>query len=276
MNRTFCFGCGVLMVVLLAAAPCQGSNEFLWKPSSENSGKLVILFPQEYRQNTVQSIVVEGAGGKTSPISISQNGANGDRIHARFKAGGANFGKNIKVTLHFKTGGSRTWTVPNGAQRFTVRGGGTGDAAPAGGAGGTAGSGATGGGGFSGLDSVLGTGDGKDALIVLSHTKPGKKKATLAKNGKIKATVCLRTFGRAVLEVSVNGKPWITWARNGDADPSPCQENGKEQPKSMFEENPGDFSARDITFTYDGKAGDVISASLAGKFGGADSYVVIK
>jgi hypothetical protein len=256
----------IILVGLLTASPALASNEFLWKPQSESDGKLVVLFPQSYREETVRSITVDGKGRVDRPTRVSQDGSNGDRIHARFGSSGASYGKNVKVTLSFKGGGDRTWTVHNGAGRFTMQGGGTGDSAPGG---------SSHGGGFSGLDDVLND-TGKTALIKLSHTKPGEKEFTLEEDTKLEAVVCLRTYGKASLSVTVNGKEWISWARANDADASPCQVGGKAMPKSMFEESPGDFSARDVTVPLDARKGDVIAATLEGSFGGAESCVVVR
>jgi hypothetical protein len=290
MKRIPLFGCvcvGILLVglVLGPTGPACASHEFLWKPVSENSSKLVILFPKTYRLETVQRVTVEGKTGTTKASSLSQTGANGDRIHARFGVPGASFGKNISVTLHFKNGTQRTWSIPDGAKRFTVQGGGTGDPAPstdagAGATGTTPGSGGGQGGGtppFTGLDAVLGTGGtATNARITLTDKAPGQREITLAADETLEAIVCLRTYGPATLEVTINGEPWISWSRQNDADPSACRVDGQERADSMYEEKPGDFSARPITVKRAAKAGDVIAASLQGRFGPAEACLVVK
>lgn len=91
-----------------------GSGGFLWKPVSEGDGKLVILLPGSLR-GRVSGCTISGSFG-------SENGRftgdthNGNRPHYRFSRPGANYGSNITVTAR-TTDGTRTWRIPNGAQR---------------------------------------------------------------------------------------------------------------------------------------------------------------
>ncbi|MFC1746092.1 hypothetical protein ACFL35_19020 [Candidatus Riflebacteria bacterium] len=231
-----------------------GSPQFLWKPSSEGDGKLVVLFPSNYRIEKTKTCKVLFSGGYDKPVRYDQTGANGDRIHARFPRSGSSYGRNVKVILLLKNGRSVKWLIPNGSQRFEKNGPGSG--------------------GSGGLDDTLGGRDSaKKAKINLTSKKPGKKSYTLEKDEKLRVSACLRTFGKASLKVTINGEEWITWKRSGDSDGSPLKVNGKKVGSSIYEENPGDFSAKASSHKYKGKAGDVLELSLKGHFGQAESYL---
>ena len=83
------------------------SQAFLWKPVSDNSGKLVVILPAAYA--SVGRITVQGS--RTESSSRSALG-NGQRPHYRFSLPGAAYGRNIRIT-----GGGRTWTVADGSKR---------------------------------------------------------------------------------------------------------------------------------------------------------------
>jgi hypothetical protein len=83
------------------------SQAFLWKPVSDNFGKLVVILPASFA--SVNSITVSGARTESSTRSAI---GNGQRPHYRFSLPGASYGKNIRVT-----GGGRTWIVADGSKR---------------------------------------------------------------------------------------------------------------------------------------------------------------
>lgn len=100
--------------------PGQGSNAFLWKPASDNDGRLVVLLP---------AWVIDPANPGGSPgtlIVMAERGvfrsyANGNRAHYRFSKPGAAYGRDVLVTLHRPVpAGPLQISVPNGAVRYEV------------------------------------------------------------------------------------------------------------------------------------------------------------
>ncbi len=112
MKKFFAF---LLVLAFLQIGTLSASQQFLWKPASENDGKLVVLFPSKLRIENVQAITVNG---NVKPAKTSQTGANGDRIHARFSQAGQSFGKNVEVKVVTRSGETYTWTIPDGKNRF--------------------------------------------------------------------------------------------------------------------------------------------------------------
>jgi hypothetical protein len=87
-----------------------GDNSFLWKPVSEAyAGHAVALLPANI---DAASVTCNGETGAKHPR------ANGNRQHFRFSKTGAAYGANVKVVATLTAGGSKTWTVPNGADRW--------------------------------------------------------------------------------------------------------------------------------------------------------------
>jgi hypothetical protein len=88
---------------------------FLWKPSSESDGNLVILTPAGMG---AQTISVNGMPGRKIP----NNGKNGGRDHFRFPRPGAAFGQSASVTITSANGQSQSVSIPNPAQRNEGKG----------------------------------------------------------------------------------------------------------------------------------------------------------
>jgi hypothetical protein len=86
-------------------------NTFLWKPTSDNDGKLVVLLPANLDASTV---TVNGE----NPAAYTGRG-NGDRQHFRFRNPGASYGLNVAVVAKLKTGGDKKWIVPKGGDRWS-------------------------------------------------------------------------------------------------------------------------------------------------------------
>ncbi len=99
------------------APPQNGSEQFLWKPASENDGRLVILLPSSLR-GQVQSCTISGSFG-TEKGRFAGDTHNGFRPHYRFRHPGSNYGTSITVIATLTNGETRTWFVPNGANRAT-------------------------------------------------------------------------------------------------------------------------------------------------------------
>ena len=256
-----------LCLVFSLTAPCLfASSEFLWKPESESDHKLVILFPAKYRQEKVKSIAIHYSDGKVddNPTRVSQNGHNGDRLHARFRHHGRHYGLRPLVVLTLKNGNEIKWRVEkHGKDRYTTH---------------SAGSGSMG-----SLDDVLSGGkEGvKKGDVNLTEQNQGTKEYIFEKDGEAKVTACLRTYGKARLRVDIlrkgsEKKLWLLWRRTDDSDSSPLYVDGKADKKSMFEENPGDMSARAVTHKIKVAAGDKMILILEGNFGGAGAKLSMK
>jgi hypothetical protein len=95
------------------------SVEFLWKPISDNNGKLLIALPYTFA-NKVSGCSVTTTGGVTEEGTYIGN-HNGGRPHYRYSMPGAQYGQNVTVVARLKAGGSKTWTVPDGAARTSLR-----------------------------------------------------------------------------------------------------------------------------------------------------------
>lgn len=246
------------IIVLFLISLSTTAFAFLWKPVSESSGKLVILFHNQYRIENVTSVYIEAKGKQTKPSSTKQNGANGDRIHCRFNAPGSTFGVSPKVVLNLKSGKSVSWIVPNGEKRHEA------------GAGTVSAGGGT-------MDDVLADDDNPNdgSLISLTASNQGSKEYKCEKAETLVISPYLTTYGPANLSVIVkkaDGKEvvFIEWNRSGDSDPSAVKVNGKEEADSMFEENAGDMSAKaGLRYELEVEDDDIIVLTLKGDFGKA-------
>lgn len=96
-----------------AGEPLVGDNNGLWKPVSENNGKLVVLTPANVGRP--EAVRVNGTAGSFSSI------ANGNRAHFRFPNPGASYGKNVEVVAVFPGGKTLRTVIPDGSKRTTWR-----------------------------------------------------------------------------------------------------------------------------------------------------------
>ena len=94
-----------------------GSEEFLWKPISDH-GPLVILLPSSLR-GRVTSCTLQSSSAGTVAGRFAGDTHNGYRPHYRFDQQGGAYGTGITVTATLDDGSTRSWSVPNGAQRTT-------------------------------------------------------------------------------------------------------------------------------------------------------------
>jgi hypothetical protein len=95
----------------VAAADRNGSQVFLWKPTSDSNGNLVVLLPAKFNNLIDGPVTVNGTPGRFTSV------ANGNRSHWRYDKPGAAFGSNV-VVKWTATGKTYTVTVPNGGTRF--------------------------------------------------------------------------------------------------------------------------------------------------------------
>lgn len=90
-----------------------GDNNFLWKPVSDSyGGRAVFLTPANI---DIASATCNGEQAAKHPR------ANGNRQHFRLSKTGSAYGTNVKVIATLTAGGTKTWTVPDGAARWSSR-----------------------------------------------------------------------------------------------------------------------------------------------------------
>lgn len=247
----------VLVFVLFAVVSVlANSPQFLWKPASESDGKLVVLFPFTIRLETVQSITVNG---KDKPNRVTQDGANGDRIHARFGKPGSAYGKKAEVKLTTKSGKEYTWVIPDGKNRFEKITNITPEA-----------------GGENSTFGDLIKAEAPQGAVRLTTQKTGTEEYTVKATGEITVDALLSTYGPAEMWIKdAEDKVLLSWNRANDKDPAKLIVGGQEIEASNTEVAPGDFtpSAQKVKIAVE--AGQVIKAHLSGEFGNAESYLVI-
>lgn len=92
------------------------SETFLWKPTSDSDGKLVILLPSSV---SAQSVSISGPSGSETVEKGGRNGSrgNGQREHYRFSQSGEKMKGPVQVTVALENGGSKTININNPAQR---------------------------------------------------------------------------------------------------------------------------------------------------------------
>ncbi len=94
----------------------SASNQFLWKPTSDSDGKLVVLLPNSMRGDVTSAAVTRGM--QTIDIGkFSGDEHNGMRPHFRFPKKGSEYGTNVQLVA-MTSSGACSWTIPNGAERF--------------------------------------------------------------------------------------------------------------------------------------------------------------
>ncbi|MBM3460513.1 MAG: hypothetical protein FJX76_00235 [Armatimonadetes bacterium] len=89
---------------------------FLWKPTSDSDGNLVILLPPNYA-GKVQSVRVLSPDGQVLDEGKFSGVGNGDRPHFRFKKPGASFPNGSQVEITMNDGSKQTITIENTSMR---------------------------------------------------------------------------------------------------------------------------------------------------------------
>ena len=89
----------------------QGTQVFLWKPVSENNGRLVVITPA-----CVLADACTIGAERGSPVGRH----NGNREHFRFSKPGSGYGNGVQVTSYYQGAVTGTWTVPQGAARKEI------------------------------------------------------------------------------------------------------------------------------------------------------------
>ncbi|MBI5546131.1 MAG: hypothetical protein HY901_19745 [Deltaproteobacteria bacterium] len=94
----------------------DGYGGFLWKPTSENDGKLVVLLPAAYA-GQAKSVEVQDAQGNTLGTGKYSSNANGGRDHFRFSKPGSSYGNNVYVVATLSSGEKIRYPISNGGER---------------------------------------------------------------------------------------------------------------------------------------------------------------
>lgn len=96
----------------------QSASGFLWKPTSESTGNLVVLLPPSTRGRTQGVATLSGSFG-TESARMRHEHHNGGRPHFYFSRPGSAYGTNITVQALLTDGSIFSTVVPNGSQRFS-------------------------------------------------------------------------------------------------------------------------------------------------------------
>lgn len=244
----------VLFLVVGISALFANSPQFLWKPVSESNGRLVVLFPSQIRIETVQSITIND---RFKPSNTSQNGANGDRIHARFDKPGKDYGNQAVVKIVTKSGQEFTWTIPRGKDRYEQ----ISNVKP------------------TGSNSTFGdliAAEAPEGALRLTNDNQGTEEYEVKADGEITVDCILSNYGPAEMWIKdENDEILLSWKRSDDKDPALLIVNGQEVAESNPEVKPGDFTPTAQKVKIEVKAGQKLKAHLSGEFGNASSYLVI-
>ena len=89
---------------------------FLWKPSGESTGKLVVLLPPQYTGH-VSACFVGTRGGSVIEQGNYAGVHNGDREHYRYSKPGSAYPAGVVVVADLKSGGSVHWPIPSPGSR---------------------------------------------------------------------------------------------------------------------------------------------------------------
>ena len=100
----------------------DGLGGFLWKPTSDGDGKLVVLFPVDLSP-TVASGEVHSSfpPSKNSLLEtgrLAYRSANGNRAHFRFTKSGGAYGNNVFAVAVMPDGKNIGFPIPVGAARI--------------------------------------------------------------------------------------------------------------------------------------------------------------
>ncbi|TNE45686.1 MAG: hypothetical protein EP343_25865 [Deltaproteobacteria bacterium] len=100
-----------------ASNASDGPGGFLFKPQSENGGKLVVL-TSEKESNNVQGVTLKDGNGNVLEQGRSSGFANGGREHFRFNKAGGAYPNNLVVEIAYKDGRKESRRIPNPGKRY--------------------------------------------------------------------------------------------------------------------------------------------------------------
>jgi len=92
-------------------------GSFVWKPISENDGRLVVLLPRAYTGRVTMAYIVREDGSFVESGRFSGDTHNGNRAHYRFSRPGADYGNRLFLVAVMNDGEVVHWFIPEGARR---------------------------------------------------------------------------------------------------------------------------------------------------------------
>lgn len=106
----------------VSAPQGRGGNGFLWKPQSDNNGRLVVLMPPQLAGQVVSTEVHSSLPPSESTLvekgSYSGNG-NGGRDHFRFSKPGSTYSDGVFVIARLRSGEFVSYEIPETSARTT-------------------------------------------------------------------------------------------------------------------------------------------------------------
>lgn len=95
----------------------DGPDGFLFKPTSDSDGNLVVLVPPKYAHR-VQSLQIVDISGNVVADGQSEGYGNGGREHFRFNRPGRKLPPNVTVELRLDDGSRVAYQIPDPSRRF--------------------------------------------------------------------------------------------------------------------------------------------------------------
>lgn len=96
----------------------DGANGFLFKPISENQGKLAILLPESMAYKVAGVLLRDADGNVVDEGHSTGYGDLGTREKFSFSRQGGQYGKNVTVEIRMMDGTSSRYFIPNPALRY--------------------------------------------------------------------------------------------------------------------------------------------------------------
>jgi hypothetical protein len=102
--------------VLIPGAPTGADQGFLYKPTSESDGKLVVLLPSRL-SGLVAGVQLFDPAGKLLDAGRYSGVGNGGREHFRFSQSGGSYPDGVKVEVSLKTGEKVSYVINDSGSR---------------------------------------------------------------------------------------------------------------------------------------------------------------
>ena len=95
----------------------DGTGGFLYKPTSDSDGNLVVLTPERMAGN-VASVVVRGPDGSVLATGRPAGNGNGGRDHFRFDKPGSSLPPNVTIEVKLRDGTTSSYPIGNPSLRY--------------------------------------------------------------------------------------------------------------------------------------------------------------
>jgi hypothetical protein len=96
----------------------DGSGGFLYKPVSDNEGKLAIILPEEFTNEINQLLLRDKDGKKIEEGRFTSNGDYGKQAKYVFSKQGGGYPDDLTVEVTTKDGKTTSWHIPDASARF--------------------------------------------------------------------------------------------------------------------------------------------------------------